>query len=119
MPSTPIKSCNKYVLSYKDSSNKIIKLALIHSVYMTDKHLRENLTLLYDHPDSCNKNQTIILRKLIMNLKKSPFAIQDKNARELGSAKDYPTISDLMREQKVSNNDSNSVHHRRDLDSLG
>jgi len=21
MPSTPIKSCNKYVLSYKDSSN--------------------------------------------------------------------------------------------------
>jgi len=22
MPSTPIKSCNKYVLSYKDSSNK-------------------------------------------------------------------------------------------------
>ena len=22
MPSTPIKSCNKYVLSYKDSTNK-------------------------------------------------------------------------------------------------
>ena len=54
-----------------------------------------------------------------MNLKRSPFAIQDKNARDLDSAKDYPTISDLMREQKVSNNDGNTVHHRRDLDSLG
>ena len=54
-----------------------------------------------------------------MNLKKSPFAIQDKNARDLDNAKDYPTISDLMKEQKVSNNDANTVHYRRDLDSLG
>ena len=54
-----------------------------------------------------------------MNLKRSPFAIQDKNARDLDNAKDYPTISDLMREQKVSNDDLNTVHHRRDLDSLG
>ena len=37
-----------------------------------------------------------------MNLKRSPFAIQDKNARDLDNAKDYPTIADLMREQKVS-----------------
>ena len=36
-----------------------------------------------------------------MNLKKSPFAIQDKNARDLDNAKDYPTIADIMREQKV------------------
>ena len=36
-----------------------------------------------------------------MNLKRSPFAIQDKNARDLDNAKDYPTIADLMREQKV------------------
>ena len=57
--------------------------------------------------------------KLIMNLKRTPFAIQDKNARDLDNAKDYPTISDLMREQKVSNDDGNSVHFRRDLDSLG
>ena len=54
-----------------------------------------------------------------MNLKRSPFAIQNKNERDLDNAKDYPTIADLMREQKVSNDDSNTVHHRRDLDSLG
>ena len=54
-----------------------------------------------------------------MNLKRSPFAIQDKNSRDLDNAKDYPTIADLMREQKVSNDDAGSVHRRRDLDSLG
>jgi hypothetical protein len=54
-----------------------------------------------------------------MNLKKSPFAIQDKNARDLDNAKDYPTIADLMREQKVKQDYANTVHHRRDLDSLG
>ena len=54
-----------------------------------------------------------------MNFKRSPFAIQDKNVRDLDNAKDYPTISDLMREQEVSNHDKNTVHHRRDLDSLG
>ena len=54
-----------------------------------------------------------------MNLKKSPFAIQDKNERDLDNAKDYPTIADLMQEQKVSIEDKNTVHHRRDLDSLG
>ena len=54
-----------------------------------------------------------------MNLKKSPFAIQDKNARDLDKTKDYPTIADLMREQNVSQDDANTVHHRRDLDSLG
>ena len=54
-----------------------------------------------------------------MNLKKSPFAIQDKNARDLDNSKDYPTIADLIREQKVSNSEGNSVHRRRDLDSLG
>ena len=54
-----------------------------------------------------------------MNLKRAPFAIQDKNARDLDNAKDYPTISDLMREQKVRQDNVNTVHHRRDLDSLG
>ena len=54
-----------------------------------------------------------------MNLKRSPFAIQDKNASVLDDAKDYPTISDLMREQKVPQDEGNTVHHRRDLDSLG
>ncbi len=54
-----------------------------------------------------------------MNLKTSPFAIQDKNARDLDNTKDYPTIADLMREQKVPQVEGNTVHHRRDLDSLG
>ena len=54
-----------------------------------------------------------------MNLKRSPFAIQDKNARDLDNAKDYPTIADLMREQKVQQDERNTVHYRRDLDSLG
>ena len=54
-----------------------------------------------------------------MNLKRSPFAIQDKNARDLDNTNDYPTIADLMREQKVSQDKGNTVHHRRDLDSLG
>ena len=54
-----------------------------------------------------------------MNLKRSPFAIQDKEARDLDNAQDFPTISDLMREQKVSQDNANTVHHRRDLDSLG
>ena len=54
-----------------------------------------------------------------MIFKRSPFAIQDKNSRDLDNAEDFPTISDLMREQKVSNDDVHTVHHRRDLDSLG
>jgi len=54
-----------------------------------------------------------------MNLKRSPFSIQDKNQRDLDNSIDYPTLADLMREQNVSSDDSNSVHFRRDLDSLG
>jgi len=54
-----------------------------------------------------------------MNLERSPFAIQDKNSRDLDNVKDYPTIADLMREQKVTQDDGNTVHRRRDLDSLG
>ena len=37
-----------------------------------------------------------------MNLKTSPFAIQDKNAKDLDNAKEYSTLADLMREQGVS-----------------
>jgi len=54
-----------------------------------------------------------------MIFKRSPFAIQDKNARDLDNATDPPTIADLMREQKVPQYEGNSVHHRRDLDALG
>ena len=54
-----------------------------------------------------------------MNLKKSPFTIQDKNARDLDIPNNYPTIADLMRDQKVLKKNANTVHRRRDLDSLG
>ena len=54
-----------------------------------------------------------------MNFKRSPFAIQDKNAKDLDNEKEFPTIVDLMREQKVPRGNGNTVHHRRDLDSIG
>ena len=54
-----------------------------------------------------------------MILKSSPFAIEDKNTRDLDNAKNYPTIADLLREQKIQEDNGNTVHHRRDLDSLG
>ena len=54
-----------------------------------------------------------------MNLERSPFAIQNKNEKNLDNAKDFPTIADLMKEQKVLLDNRNTVHHRRDLDSLG
>ena len=54
-----------------------------------------------------------------MNLKRSPFAIQDKKARDLDNAINCPTLEDLMREQKVPQDHGKTVHHRRDLDSLG
>ena len=37
-----------------------------------------------------------------MNLKRSPFAIQDKNARDIDNPKDYPTIAELIQEQEIS-----------------
>ena len=54
-----------------------------------------------------------------MNLKNSSFSIQDKTAIDPDIAADYPTIADLMREQNISTDKTNTVHHRRDLDSLG
>ena len=54
-----------------------------------------------------------------MNLKRSPFAIQDKNIRDLDNAKDSPTLEDLISEKTVSRDEGNTVHYRRDLDSLG
>ena len=54
-----------------------------------------------------------------MNSEKAFFAIQDKTTRDLDEQKDYPTIADLMREQKDFNDKTSTVHHRRDLDSLG
>ena len=37
-----------------------------------------------------------------MNLKRSPFAIQDKNAKDIDNAKEYLTLKDLMKKQGFS-----------------
>ena len=37
-----------------------------------------------------------------MNLKRSPFAIQDKNSRDLDNVKDYSTLKELVEEQGIS-----------------
>ena len=119
MPSIPIKSCNKYVLSYKDSSNNTHQVGF----YAKDAYdclmlAREFNSHIHDHPGSVTRIQQKFWG-VIVNFKRSPFAIQDKNARDLENAKDFPTIADLMREQKVPQDNRNSVHYRRDLDSLG
>ena len=54
-----------------------------------------------------------------MNFKKSPFATQDKRTINPDNANDYPTIADLLSNQKESNDKAKTVHRRRDLDSLG
>tara|TARA_B100001989_G_C24536317_1_gene464627 strand:- start:1676 stop:1813 length:138 start_codon:yes stop_codon:yes gene_type:complete len=45
--------------------------------------------------------------------------MQDENTKELDDSNDYPTLADLMRDQNTASDLSNTVHHRRDLDSLG
>ena len=55
-----------------------------------------------------------------MNLKTSPFSIQDNNIKDLdNSSRNYPTLDDLMTEQKITGKKEKTVHRRRDLDSLG
>ena len=54
-----------------------------------------------------------------MNFKKLQSALQEKKLRDAVIAKDYPTIDDLIREQNIASNEANTVHYRRDLDSLG
>ena len=55
-----------------------------------------------------------------MKIKTSPFSIQDNNIRDLdNSSKNYPTLDDLMTEQKIASKKVKTVHRRRDLDSLG
>ena len=55
-----------------------------------------------------------------MNSKTSPFLIQDNNLKDLENlSRNYPTLDDLMIEQKITSRKPKSVHRRRDLDSLG
>ena len=53
MPSTPIKSCNKYVLSYKDSSNNTHQLGFYaRDAYECLMLAREFNSYLHEHPGS-------------------------------------------------------------------
>jgi len=53
MPSTPIKSCNKYLLSYQDSSNNIHQVGLYaRDAYDCLMLAREFNTYIHDHPGS-------------------------------------------------------------------
>ena len=55
-----------------------------------------------------------------MYFKISSSSMQNKSIRDLEIlSKEYPTLDDLMREQKNVDNKANTVHRRRDLDSLG
>jgi len=55
-----------------------------------------------------------------MYLKISPFSIQDNNIKDLDNlSRNYPTLDDLMNEQKITSKKVKTVHRRRDLDSLG
>ena len=58
MPSTSIKSCKKYLLSYKDSSNKIQQLG----IYARDAYdclmlAKEFNSYVKDHPNSVTRIQ--------------------------------------------------------------
>ena len=60
------------------------------------------------------------MRKLIMILKDSPFSVQDINVKDLdNSSRKCPTLDDVMTEKNIASKKANSVHRRRDLDSLG
>ena len=55
-----------------------------------------------------------------MHSKISLPSIQNKRIRDLDSlSKEHPTLDDLIRDQNNLDNEVNTVHHRRDLDSLG
>ncbi len=56
MPSTPIKSCNKYILSYKDSSNTIHQIG----IYARDAY--DCLILARDFNSYVNKHPNCVTR---------------------------------------------------------
>ncbi len=58
MPSTPIKSCNKYVLSYKDSSNVNHQIGIYaRDTYDCIMFAKELNSYLNGHPSSIVKIQ--------------------------------------------------------------
>lgn len=72
----------------------------------------------YGYPNSVVKIQKILMWS-IMNLEGSKYTAKDKNQKSINYANDFPTLAELMKEQKESSNESNAVHYRRDLDSIG
>ena len=53
MPSTPIKSCNKYLLSYLDSSSNTIEVGFYaRDAYDCLMLAREFNSYIHDHPES-------------------------------------------------------------------
>ena len=55
-----------------------------------------------------------------MILEHSSFSIQDNNLKDLdNSTRKSPVLDDLIIEQNVTSEKVKTVHHRRDLDSLG
>ena len=54
-----------------------------------------------------------------MIFKTSQSSTQEKKLSALDKINDYPTLDDIMGEQDVPINTRNTVHRRRDLDSLG
>ena len=58
MPSTPIKSCNKYLLSYKDSSNNTHQVGFYaRDSYDCLRLAKESNPYVHDHPGSVIKIQ--------------------------------------------------------------
>jgi len=55
-----------------------------------------------------------------MFFKNSPFSIQKSNTKNFdNSTRKYPSLDDLLTEKNITGEKSNTVHRRRDLDSLG
>ena len=101
MSSTPIKSFKKYVLSYKDSSNKTHQVGFYaRDAYNCLNLAREFNSYVHDHPRSVVRIQQKF--QVFMKFKRSPFAIQDKNIGDLDNTKEYSTPADLMKEQGIS-----------------
>ena len=101
MSSTPIKSCKKYVLSYKDSSNSTHQLGFYaRDAYDCLMLAREFNSYVHDHPRSVVRIQ----QKFWDNYEFKNFTIRNskKKLRDLDLANEYLTLKDLMKEQEVS-----------------
>ena len=58
MSSTPIKSCKKYLITYKDSSNKLHQLGIYaRDVYDCLMLARDFNSYVHDHPNAVTRIQ--------------------------------------------------------------